>query len=947
MNKLCFVFIATLNIFAPSLVFSQVIKLPDTCPTGHPRLLTDNAGRETLKKVIEAEEWAQKTYNRSRESIEKYVLQHRTDSSWLISRLQMYWKSHASNVYIKGGVYSHADGYAPVPTVRFTGTRDAVTAYGAPKLEDILPYMDDERGLYYVNKSKPHNPLEWVEQQKTGRIIESINRQIMGMAQTASFIYWYTSDENYAKFAFDLFDTYMMGMYYRNEPVDLNHSHNQTLVGLSSFQVIHEDILNELTVCYDFLFNYLQKKAPYKMLYYTETFKKWANLIIKNGVPFNNWNLIEARFVVSIAFILEDNGAYKDGKGFQYYLNEIFNKTYTRQWSIPKLMDYGYDFNTGIWNECPGYSQNVTGDFMNFIQLFNKTLGLDLLPQFPVLNKAVEVLPQYLYPNGYIVAFGDTYYMRLNDNPVREMISNAQKNNRLQQEILFTRLLKMLQEINGEKDNKSDNITGHNFLSLFSHSGFTMKDTIKPGKYEDFVTATFYAPNVSWFVQRNGFDRKNGLMISQAGSLGNHAHSNGIAMELYGKGYVLAPEAGIGTSYFQPDYKEYYSQFPAHNTVVVDGISAYPEMRSSHAFDLLHCYPPPSQKNGYFPIVTFSNLYFLEPETNADQNRLMSIIRTSDSTGYYIDIFRSKRKNGKDKYHDYFYHNLGQEMIISDSKGVPIALKPTERLTFADGDLFAYDYIWDKKSVITSGDITAIFKLSIAGSEDIFMGMWMKGSAEREFFSVKTPICKAITRGAVPKEIGELPVPAIVARQTGEAWTRPFVSVYEPYIAGQKNVNTVQSIKPENAAPDFVGLKVDSKNNRTQYILASGNDLMSVQYNDIHFEGTYGIVGTLYGALEYLFLGNGQKISFVGYSLVAEKEHSSATLQIKNNHIFFTSDGLVTLVVPDIYKEGKVVLHINNLQFLGKRSKQAGRPLVSFDLPKTDYTKVTISQSLK
>ena len=33
---------------------------------------------------------------------------------------------------------------------------------------------------------------------------------------------------------------------------------------------------------------------------------------------------------------------------------------------------------------------------------------------------------------------------------------------------------------------------------------------------------------------------------------------------------------------------EYYSQFPAHNTVCVDGISSYPVMKSNHAFKLLN-----------------------------------------------------------------------------------------------------------------------------------------------------------------------------------------------------------------------------------------------------------------------------------------------------------------------------------------------------------------------
>ncbi len=107
-------------------------------------------------------------------------------------------------------------------------------------------------------------------------------------------------------------------MYYRKEPYDLNHGHNQTLVGLSSFEVIHEDILNELTICYDFLHDYIQQHAPGNLSLYADAFKKWADIIIKNGVPFNNWDLIEARFVAAIALVLENNNVYKDGRGCRY-----------------------------------------------------------------------------------------------------------------------------------------------------------------------------------------------------------------------------------------------------------------------------------------------------------------------------------------------------------------------------------------------------------------------------------------------------------------------------------------------------------------------------------------------------------------------------------------------------------------------------------------------------
>lgn len=77
----------------------------------------------------------------------------------------------------------------------------------------------------------------------------------------------------------------MTGIYYRNVPVDLNHGHQQTLVGLTSFEVIHEDALHIVVPLYDFLYHYLQSNYPDKMMIYAGALKKWADNIIANGVP--------------------------------------------------------------------------------------------------------------------------------------------------------------------------------------------------------------------------------------------------------------------------------------------------------------------------------------------------------------------------------------------------------------------------------------------------------------------------------------------------------------------------------------------------------------------------------------------------------------------------------------------------------------------------------------
>ena len=204
---LLFCLLASLQINA------QQIQIPANLEQEHPRVLTNAKGKEETKQLIANEPWAKDVFARIKQRIDKYVDRHVTDPEWIVSRLQMYWKSHSTDVFINGEVYSHAEGNAPVPTVRYTGTRATNTIYGRPKLEDILPYMDDPRGLYFHNNSKEGHPLEWAEQSKTGRNIESINQEIMNMARDAAFIYWVTDEEKYAKFAQDLFDMYMNSFY--------------------------------------------------------------------------------------------------------------------------------------------------------------------------------------------------------------------------------------------------------------------------------------------------------------------------------------------------------------------------------------------------------------------------------------------------------------------------------------------------------------------------------------------------------------------------------------------------------------------------------------------------------------------------------------------------------------------------------------------------------------
>jgi hypothetical protein len=556
------------------------------------------------------------------------------------------------------------------------------------------------------------------------------------------------------------------------------------------------------------------------------------------------------------------------------------------------------------------------------------------------MKKAVEVLPQYLFPNGKITAFGDTYYSDLNTEPIAGMIRMSQKHGNNDDETFFTRMYKLLEP---NFENQKDRKPSAQIASLFTTKPLVLDENIQKGELRDLISPTFHAPNVSWFVQRNQYDDpQNGLMISQYASFGNHMHSNGISMELYGKGFVLGPESGIGSSYFEKPYSEYYSQFPAHNTVMVDGISKYPEMLSNHPFDLLSCYPQSGQKDGYYPDITFSDVAFLEPESRSDQNRLLSIIRTSETTGYYIDIFRSKKQRGGDKFHDYFYHNLGQELFIRNTQGQELELQSSDEMAFAGGHLFALDYLWDKKSAKTDQDYQAVWKMAMPDSNHVYMNLWMKGYPDREVFSIKAPPTKAF-RGnhGIPYQVDEEPFLTIVARQHGEAWSSPFVSVFEPATEKEPaTISRIESFDAQGATDSFVGLKIESLEGRTDYVFSSDED-HPVVFQDLGFCGTYGVVTTT-GNETTLFLGAGKSISKGNLKVETENGEGVATITFTEGELFLTAETPVVFTLEDNYPKGKVVLKIGELEVEGRRARTEKQNKVSFQVPALPYQEAKI-----
>lgn len=492
-----------------------------------------------------------------------------------------------------------------------------------------------------------------------------------------------------------------------------------------------------------------------------------------------------------------------------------------------KLIDFGFDAKSKTWYESPGYSTTVLSSICDFANMLDEKAGIDLFKQRPILTEAVKTSAEYLFPNRMIAGFGDTHPGYLNTGGIDQVLKYA---------------------------------TRHKNKNLISELNL-LKNAVAPkapiSEIEAYTSTLFYAPNVSWIAMRSGMDKQHDLMASVNASLGNHQHANGISLELYGKGYVLGPDAGIGrTLYSGLDYLEYYSQMPAHNTVVVDGVSSYPVMMSQHAFKVVASYPevskeqPASKKLSEKKLsfqkdselkdkITYATVSFIEPETQAQQQRTTAIVKTSAKGGYYIDVFRSKKKEGGDKTHDYFYHNLGQEMKVMDAtSGQPLDMKPTEELAFAGGHLYAYSYIYEKKSAEMQNSVKTQFVTKILddkvveamdGQREITMTMWMKKDENRTIFQALSPVNLEYERMPnQPYKVDEQPVLTFVARQKGEAWNHPFVCVYEPSSDTEPgDIASVDYFTPSE--PSAVGIIVKLKDGTEQRIVCSENGKVQIK----------------------------------------------------------------------------------------------------------------------
>ncbi|MBV5343741.1 hypothetical protein JZU68_09135, partial [bacterium] len=271
----------------------------------------------------------------------------------------------------------------------------------------------------------------------------------------------------------------------------------------------------------------------------------------------------------------------------------------------------------------------------------------------------------------------------------------------------------------------------------------------------------------------------------------------------------------------------------------------------------------------------FTTQFIDDTFNNCLQQRTNSIIRTSSTTAYYFDIFRSKGKT-INNYHDYIYHNIGDslELKFADATNVPLLASEKYASDIAGSKTGWKFFKQVESSTATNKAIEATFALNAVNKN---MHVFMPSGINREYATAKALYTKGVMHGYDQKK-----TPVLAVRQFGEAWDKAFVAVFEPSVQNTKSVKSVTNIFSEGKVVGAVVVSEVDGSKITDYILSNDNDSISLNLKElkIKFQGRFGIVRTLVksGKTEVsLYIGQGQKITFSGKKLMADSEQKGFT----------------------------------------------------------------------
>ncbi|WP_372743970.1 hypothetical protein [Lutibacter sp.] len=855
----------------------------------HPQLFATKSDRQELLNKIENETWAKDSWIKLQEEINPYVNRHVTNPEWIVSRLAMYWKDgeRYTQCYIKTQNWDYGEGNAPVPTVRLPGMRTWNEYVNVP-LEDRIPY-NETGDLLGVSKSSADKTPVLVPYKKTGHMIRANNMEILNLAEKSAFAYYITQDEKYAKFSADILWTWMLGTYYMEPPLDPEKStkgpggyKSGGIMGYYDYEVIHDDLQIPTSITYDFLYDYLNKNPHPHLRTMNKTttevagviFKRFIEIGLIRGGKIGNWNVNRYKNIINSILVLESNDFYKDGKGKEYYIPFYTeNKPSDYYAGLPEILEF-YNKTTGLWPESPGYASAMIPTVLEMgVKLYKS--GVNTLAGNPIISKAALANLGWLDSRGNLVLFGDMRGGPANISSFESLLTYATWEGDIE---TVKKMATVIQKniSSGQYDRNKSNWQGIIFNQPLPNSE-------KDLPYHKAA----YSPFHKHIIMRNGNDEENGLMYTlYGGTYQSHLAENGLAMQFYGKGWAMAPDASAYESYWSSD-AGYHRGITGSNTIV-PGYKKGPIV--INAMD-----PSVDTTKSFYNKTETSNKVSFTDVTAYEKRRVVAMIRTSEITGYYVDIFRSNQLDN-----DYLHHNIGNSMLLKDDLNKPLSLEYVNDLGVKYNE--NYSFFKNQKKVNYTKDFISTWTTTNV-SPKLNVDMWMMGQNNRELYAVDAPPT-TLRVDVTPGEVNISPeiTPTLIVRQNGiNGAENPFVSVFETYEEGEKDIESISKI---STSDNFISIAVKSKNSK-QYIC---NSIDNVVYNPIKglkFQGIFGIVSEKNGGFEYLYLGKGKLLQKGNYKIEAVDEAVSAELKLEGGKYYYSSDKPVLIQL----KKEKAILY--------------------------------------
>lgn len=840
----------------------------------NPHILVTDQDKQAILEKVKGQQWAKTIFEDMVNKVNPYVDRHISDPQWILSRYLMNRipGKHYTTVFSDdaGMRLIRWEGNAPYPTVRVsTYLRSPITQKGSPyrkpSIEELVPNDTSKMMLLFNPES---GQKEAVDPQA---FIADINGEINSLAMDAAIIYWLKGDARYARFAADLLDQWVKGVFYQQPVV------GPCRTGLLDMQTLGDASYRSIILAYDFVKPFM-KQNGYDLHRYETVFEKFASTLAFRGFWNNNWYAAESSTMVFATLNLENK--QKQATYLKYILSKDTISGACGQLALPSTVK-NWLTPDGHWKEPGGYHNFPVGNLLISSLALEKN-GYDVFRQFPALFKASYAMLKYSFPNLTVGGFGDTGRSSQSAESLEIGLTGAVKYN---DPILPDMLASMNKLIEGGKYKRDRS----GFLGLLC---FVPELPKSDANFQWPRTGTL--DFARYFIQRNGSDPQTGLMIGVQGATYNHNHCNGMAMELYGLGDVLGIDAGTGPNYEHPLHRNYYSQWAAHNTVVAAGSSSsVPFSGSAGTKNVgqinLYAMEPLPDEEAMSPDYSFTDTRYHDKSTSTNQSRTLALIRTSATSGYYVDIFRSDNSISN----DYVYHNIGDEVRFLDQKRYPLkTVSDNYPKTEKDYPGFRFFSEVEKLDGFKE-NLTVLFPIQDDQSKDLFLQVLLPGRDKATYYKAKSPKTKTSGRYYHDKTI-----PLFTIHTNGEACTKPFIALFEPF-KGKENykVDRIQTEKVEDPAV-FSALTVYEKDNSRHEIFQSTDSVRSFAARNCTLTGCFGVAGFKNGKLTSLYLGKGKEIKNSNYALKSLKGFGSASLIPGKNSIHITCNQEFEIRIP-------------------------------------------------